>query len=94
MKGRAKGGPEREEPSLDEDRLLIEFHRIGNVVKVTAVDPVSLIEVSIVGDPAMGEAGLSRAAVRKLRYVMQKRRGASPEPPGGRSGGGRGGTLV
>ena len=60
---------------------LLEFHRIGNSVKVTAVDPVSLIEVSIVGDPNAGETALAHAAVRKLRYVLGRRRSASRAAP-------------
>jgi hypothetical protein len=76
---------------MKEDRLsagdaaeaLLEFYRIGNVVKVTAVDPVSLIEVAIVGDPRAGETALAHAAVRKLRYVLGRRRKApraAPDP--------------
>ena len=41
------------------------------------VDPVTLTEVSIVGNPAAGEAALRRAAIRKLEYVME-RDGARP----------------
>ena len=55
--------------------VIIEFHRIGNSVKVTAVDPVSLVEVSIVGPPDAGEETLKRTAVRKLEYVLNKRMG-------------------
>ena len=51
---------------------IIEFHRIGNVVKVSAMDPSSLTEVSIVGDPSAGEAELSRLAVRKLEFMMAR----------------------
>lgn len=54
---------------------LIEFRRVGAYVKASAVDPETLTEVSIVGDPATGEAGLTRAAVRKLDYVLARRRG-------------------
>lgn len=53
--------------------VIVEFRRIGNAVKVTAVDPVSLVEVSIVGSPATSEAELSRVAIRKLDYVLNRR---------------------
>lgn len=97
------GTAARQAGTRDDSEVLIEFHRVGNAVKVTAVDPASLTEVSLVGDPAMGEATLARAAVRKLRYVLERRsRGGQSTPkklPGGRSGSGstgddRGGTLV
>lgn len=45
---------------------LIEFIQIGNSVKVSAVDPVTGIEVSIVGSPLSSRETLTRSAVRKL----------------------------
>ena len=56
------------------NEVIIEFHRIGNSVKVTAVDPESQVEVSIVGPPGAGEETLKRTAIRKLEYVLDKRR--------------------
>ena len=53
--------------------ILIEFRRVGAYVKVSAVDPITLTEVAIVGDPARGEAALKQAAVRKLEYVMSRK---------------------
>jgi hypothetical protein len=57
--------------------ILIEFYPVGAYVKVSAVDPITLTEVSIVGDPAAGEEALTRpphprsrtlAALRPPRY--------------------------
>ena len=53
--------------------VLIEFRRVGKYVKVSAVDPLSLTEVSIVGDPKRGEPALKRLAVEKLDYVLKKK---------------------
>lgn len=64
-------------------QVILEFHQVGSYVKVSAVDPVTLTEVSIVGNPAAGEAALRRAAIRKLEYVME-RDGARPAGPRGR----------
>ena len=55
------------------NEVIIEFQQIGNSVKVTAVDPESQIEVSIVGPPGAGEETLKRTAIRKLEYVLEKR---------------------
>ena len=55
--------------------IIFEFLRIGTAVKVTAVDAASGIEVSIVGDPAAGEAALKQLARQKLEYVRAKRGG-------------------
>jgi hypothetical protein len=53
--------------------VLFEFHKVGNSVKVTAFDPDSLVEVSIVGSPRAPEQALRATALRKLQYVIQKR---------------------
>lgn len=55
-----------------EQEYLLEFKRVHNTVKVTAVDPVTGIEASIVGPANAGRAYLSRTAVRKLQYVLSK----------------------
>ena len=55
---------------------LIEFYPVGAYVKVSAVDPVSLTEVSIVGDPAAGEEVLKRQAMRKLEFVLARNKAA------------------
>jgi hypothetical protein len=59
---------------MSEDQgYIIEFHRIGNAVKVSAMDPVTLTEVSIVGALGVGDTELTRLAVRKLEYMLAKR---------------------
>jgi hypothetical protein len=58
--------------------VILEFQRIGGSVKVTAVDPETLVEVSIVGAAGAGEEALRRAAVHKLEYVLGRRRRPAP----------------
>lgn len=58
---------------------IIEFIQIGDYVKVSAVDPRSMVEVSIVGAPSAGEAALRQTAVRKLEYVIKKQRRAADD---------------
>jgi hypothetical protein len=53
--------------------VLFEFIRQGNSVKVSAIDPVTTTEVSIVGDPRVGVETLKRVATRKLEYVMARK---------------------
>ena len=57
----------------DEEGYIIEFHRVGNAVKVTAMDPATLTEVSIMGPPNVGDTELTRLVIRKLEYVLAKR---------------------
>ena len=62
--------------------VIIEFYQVGAYVKVSAVDPVTMTEVSIVGDPDVGEEALTRTAIKKLNYVLERRAGR-PAAPGG-----------
>ena len=54
--------------------VIFEFVQHGASVKVTAMDPETLVEVSIVGPAAAGQAALRAAALNKLKYVLAKRR--------------------
>ena len=53
--------------------IYIEFVQQGNVVKATAIDPVSGVEASIVGPATAAQGTLAEAARRKLEYVLKKR---------------------
>ena len=55
-----------------EREVLIEIRQVGNAVKVSAIDPVTGMEVSIVGSPSVGEETLKRNAINKLSYVLRK----------------------
>jgi len=57
----------------DLGEVIYEFIPMGRYVKVAAVDPATLTEVSIVGDPSVGETALKRQARRKLAYVLAKK---------------------
>ena len=53
--------------------VLIEIYQVGNSVKVSAVDPETGVEVSIVGSPTAGEKIFKRTAINKLNFVLRKR---------------------
>ena len=61
----AKSGTGRE--------VLIECQQIGNAVKVTAIDPKTLIEVSIMGPHSANQEMLKRNPINKLTYVLSKK---------------------
>ena len=52
--------------------IIIEFMRIGNSVKVSAMDPATLTEVTIVGPANAGEETLKRNVLKKLEFVLAK----------------------
>ena len=55
--------------------VLFEFVVRGNFVKVMAVDPITGIEVSIVGDSRASKSTLQRVATKKLVMVLKRKRG-------------------
>ena len=63
--------------------FLIEFRQVGAAVKVSAVDPVTLTEVSIVGPASAGSDVLEQAAVRKLERALRQRNDDEASGPGG-----------
>ncbi len=62
--------------------ILLEFHHVGDYIKVSAIDSATNIEASIVGSPRISQPELTRLAVRKLNYVMNKKREAAKAKPG------------
>jgi hypothetical protein len=53
---------------------LFEFRRVGNVVRVSAIDPVTGTEVTMVAAPGHSEYMIKRIAARKLAYVIDKKK--------------------
>lgn len=51
---------------------IIEFHRIGNAVKVSAVDTVTHVEVSIIAPARSSEREMTDAVLKKLQYVLAR----------------------
>lgn len=56
-----------------DDGYYIETIAIGHSVKITAIDPATGIEASIIGPANFTKEQLARQAVKKLRYVLDKR---------------------
>jgi len=55
-----------------QEGYIVEYVSVGNSVKVTAIDPESLREVSIVGPKKATRKQLAKLAVRKLQYVLER----------------------
>ena len=69
--GESCGGPMGEKREV-----ILEYQQIGNAVRVAAVDPDTLTEVSIVGSASAGIEVLKRTAIQKLKYVLGKQQGS------------------
>ncbi len=61
-----------EKPQIKMKEVILEFIVQGSYVKVSAVDPVSGTEVSIVGDRKAEQSYLESVATKKLAMVMKK----------------------
>ncbi len=53
--------------------VIIEFHQIGNFVKVSAMDTQSLTEIVISGPASASEGTLKLNALKRLEYVLKKK---------------------
>ncbi len=51
---------------------LLEYTEVGGYLKVTAMDPDTLTEVSVVGPPVGSKELLTRTVLDKLDYVLAK----------------------
>ena len=58
---------------MRDNSVILEFIPKGRYVKVTAVDPNTGTEATIVGDPNAGRDVLEQLAIQKLNYVLSKR---------------------
>jgi hypothetical protein len=65
---------------------LIEFISQGAYVKVSALDPVSGMEVSIVGAAGATQSDLARLAIRKLEARLFPKQPTLPPPPDRKNG--------
>ena len=58
---------------LSNREVILEFHPIGNLVKVSAMDVKTMTEISIQGPKSAGEAILKLNALKRLEYVLKKK---------------------
>ncbi len=56
-----------------EREIFVEFIVQGGFVKVTAIDPITGTEASVMGPSHSPREPLSDAALRKLRYVLTRK---------------------
>jgi len=52
--------------------VLFEFHQVGRITRVVAIDPITATEIVMIGAPGYSEDMLKRLAARKLFYVIEK----------------------
>lgn len=62
-------------PDGGRGEAIIEFQKIGSTVKVSALDPATLVEVSIMAPVQASQREMTSAVLNKLRYVLARRQG-------------------
>ena len=60
--------------------ILFEFITKGRHVKISAIDPETLIEAVIVGDARQNTEILKAIATKKLRYIINKQQQQKQKP--------------
>ena len=70
---RRGGDKARALPPLPRE-VLFEFHKVGHILRVIAIDPDTGTEVIMVADPRQSQEHIKRLAARKLAYVLEKKR--------------------
>lgn len=61
---------------MGDEGYIVEFTTVGNSVKATAVDTVTLLEVSVMGSKRTTKEQLAELAIRKLLYMLAKKGGS------------------
>lgn len=56
------------------DGVIVEFHQVGNAVKVSAVDTKTYLEVSIMAPVTATEKEMTDIVLRKLAYVQARKK--------------------
>ena len=53
--------------------VLFEFERVGHSVKVTAIEPETKIEASVVVPDTLSQDQMKFQALNRLKYVLRKK---------------------
>lgn len=75
-----------------DDDVLYEIQWLGNSARVSAIDPKTGIEATVVMPAGAMEHEMKTMARRKLAYLLARRE--EGDSGGGKRGGGRGGIVV
>ena len=82
--GNWRQGLGKEGGAAGDDGVIVEFHRVGNAVKVSAVDTRSFLEVSILAPTTASEKEMTDTVLKKLAWVQAKKAGQGSPPRGKR----------
>lgn len=58
---------------LGNRHIIVEFTPVGNIMRVMAMDVITLTEITIQGPVSTSKAVLERNAIKRLEYVLKKK---------------------
>ncbi len=64
---------------FDENTFIVESRQVKNVVRVTAIDPVSGVEATIITPLRVSQKQREQLAARKLKFVLEKHKNPPAE---------------
>ncbi len=76
------GGKITQEERIKLHEVIFEVKRVGKMVRVVAVDPITGVEVTTIAPFNVGKTNWQRLAQRKLEYVLTKKLHAKNEKKG------------
>ncbi|MGD9868377.1 MAG: serine hydroxymethyltransferase [Hyphomicrobiales bacterium] len=71
-----KSGPPRPVAREGDGEIYVEFKQVGQIMRVTAIDAASGVEVVIMGPVSASQGDLQKVAVAKLRRRLGQEGGA------------------
>lgn len=70
-------GPDSRQSDPHQQRVFFEFQKLGQQVRVSAIDEATGTEVIVICPPQLGQSQMQRLALQKLRHKL----GLPPDPP-------------
>jgi len=65
---------------MSDNDIILEYYVRGKTVRISAMDPVTLTEVSVIAPYNLSREQMAQLAMRKLNYVLKKRSQSSSKP--------------
>jgi len=59
-------------PRKNKEGYIVEYVTMGGSMKVSAFDPITLTEASIIAPPGASRREAGELAIRKLHYMLEK----------------------
>jgi hypothetical protein len=73
-------GPDNSQSGPSQQRVFFEFQKLGQQVRVSAIDEATGTEVVVICPPQLGQMQMQRLALNKLRHKLGLPQEPAPAP--------------